>query len=81
MVILPAALAVMAFFHANGENATKMIVHGIAGNLLVLLALTFEWIFLVSALVTYGDWKGSGNSTRVSFPLRILLNDWEDLGS
>ena len=75
-ITLPAAYAVMTFFRANGAH---VLGHGVFGKVLLLLALAFEWVLLVSALVWWGDWKGAEQSTRVSFPLRILLNDMEDL--
>lgn len=81
-IALPAAYAVIAFFRANVSNASSegwIPVHGVWGTLLILLTMAIEWMLLVSALVWYGNWKGAEGSTRVSFPLQILLNDLEDL--
>ena len=68
----------IAFFRANVLSSGGY-VHGAWGTLLILLTMTIGWVLLVSALVWYGDWKGAERSTRVSFPLQVLLNDLEDL--
>ncbi|MBU2753033.1 hypothetical protein HER14_19405 [Acidithiobacillus thiooxidans] len=81
-VTMPAAYAVIAFFHASVSKVPAegwMTVQGAWGALLLLLTLATEWVLLVSALVWYGNWKGAEGSARVSFPLKILLNDLEDL--
>lgn len=71
-IALPAAYAVIAFFRANALSS-EGYVHGAWGTLLILLTMAIEWVLLI------GDWKGAERSTRVSFPLQILLNDLEDL--
>ncbi len=78
-IALPAAYAVIAFFRANVSSEGHLLVQGTWGTLLILLTMAIEWVLLVSALVWYGDWKGADRSTRVSFPLQVLLNDLEDL--
>ncbi|TQN50362.1 hypothetical protein DLNHIDIE_00215 [Acidithiobacillus thiooxidans ATCC 19377] len=81
-ITLPAAYAVIAFFHVSVSKVPAegwITVMGVWGTLLLLLTLATEWVLLVSALVWYGNWKGAEGSTRVSFPLKILLNDLEDL--
>ena len=78
-IAMPAAYAVIAFFRANVSSEGRIPVHGAWETLLILLTISIEWVLLVSALVWYGDWKGAERSTRVSFPLQVLLNDLEDL--
>lgn len=81
-IALPAAYAVIVFFRENVSNIPPegwITVQGVWGTLLLLLALSTEWVLLVSALVWYGDWKGAEGSTRMSFPLQVLLNDLVDL--
>lgn len=78
-ITMPAAFAVIAFFRANSFSKGFIPVQGVWWTLLILLTMAIEWMLLVSALVWYGDWKGAEGSTRVSFPLQVLLNDLEDL--
>lgn len=51
-IALPAAYAVMSFFQANGADVPG---HGVFGKALLLLALAFEWVLLVSVVVWWGD--------------------------
>lgn len=77
-ITIPFSYAVMEYFQQASPH-NLFVDHHIVLTTILLLALATEWMLLVVALVWFGDWQGASRSTRVTFPLRILLNDIADL--
>jgi hypothetical protein len=76
---LPIALGVLGFLRLY---AGRLVSHGdvrLASYVIWAAAFASEWLFLIPAMIWWGDWRGAMRSTWESFPLYILIQDMADL--